>query len=101
MSLAFGVATVLAGCGSGKESNTAAPSTEPAATTAAPAAPPAAAPAPVTAAEVASQTWSPEALESLLAPVALYPDPVLAQVLASTNPQEVLDAGNWLVQNAV
>lgn len=44
--------------------------------------------------------YSPEALETLLAPVALYPDPVLAQVLAtSTNPQEVLDAGNWLLQN--
>ena len=34
MSLAFGVATVLAGCGSKQESNTAAPATEPAATTA-------------------------------------------------------------------
>jgi hypothetical protein len=34
----------------------------------------------------------------LLAPIALYPDPVLSQVLiASTNPQEVLDAGNWLL----
>jgi len=44
--------------------------------------------------------WSPEALEALLAPVALYPDPVLTQVLmASTNPQEVLDAGNWLIAN--
>ncbi|WP_461606762.1 DUF3300 domain-containing protein [Aeromonas rivipollensis] len=42
--------------------------------------------------------YTPEALETLLAPVALYPDAVLAQVLASaTNPQEVLDAGNWLV----
>jgi len=47
-----------------------------------------------------STTWTPEALEDLLAPVALYPDPVLAQVLvATTNPQEVLDAGNWLVAN--
>lgn len=42
--------------------------------------------------------YTPEALETLLAPIALYPDAVLAQVLASaTNPQEVLDAGNWLV----
>lgn len=42
--------------------------------------------------------YTPEALETLLAPVALYPDALLAQVLASaTNPQEVLDAGNWLV----
>jgi hypothetical protein len=39
-------------------------------------------------------------MEELLAPIALYPDPVLSQVLiASTNPQEVLDAGNWLLQN--
>jgi hypothetical protein len=45
-------------------------------------------------------SWTPEAMEELLAPVALYPDPVLSQVLiASTNPQEVLDAGNWLLQN--
>ena len=45
-------------------------------------------------------TWTPEELEGLLAPVALYPDVVLGQVLvASTNPQEVLDAGNWLLQN--
>jgi hypothetical protein len=45
-------------------------------------------------------TWTPEAMEDLLAPVALYPDVVLGQVLvAATNPQEVLDAGNWLLQN--
>jgi len=45
-------------------------------------------------------SWSPEALEELLAPIALYPDPILSQVLiASTNPQEVLDAGNWLIDN--
>ena len=41
-----------------------------------------------------------EALEELLAPIALYPDPILSQVLiASTNPQEVLDAGNWMLEN--
>jgi hypothetical protein len=55
--------------------------------------------APVTAAEV-TRSWTPEALEELLAPIALYPDPVLSQLLiASTNPQEVLDAGNWLIAN--
>ena len=49
---------------------------------------------------VRQQPGRPEALEELLAPVALYPDPVLSQVLiASTNPQEVLDAGNWLIAN--
>ncbi len=59
------------------------------------------APAPVAqASSTTGQDYSPEALETLLAPVALYPDAVLAQVLASsTNPQEVLDAGNWLVAN--
>ncbi len=46
------------------------------------------------------QTWTPEAMEDLLAPVALYPDKFLGEVLvASTNPQEILDAGNWRVKN--
>ena len=50
--------------------------------------------------EATDTTWTPEGLENLLAPVALYPDAVLGQVLmAATNPQEVLDAGNWLLQN--
>jgi hypothetical protein len=91
----LGALTSLAACGSKEPpAQTQAPTTAPATTAA-----PAAAPAPVTAAEVAG-TWTPEALEELLAPVALYPDPVLSQVLiASTNPQEVLDAGNWLLQN--
>ncbi len=61
-----------------------------------------AAPAPVVqqAAAQAPTSWSAEALEDLLAPIALYPDPVLSQVLmASANPQEVLDAGNWILEN--
>jgi hypothetical protein len=87
----------LAGCGS-KEPPAPAPS-PPAPVASTDAAAPADAPAPVTADQVA-RTWTPEALEELLAPVALYPDPVLSQLLiASTNPQEVLDAGNWLLQN--
>jgi len=66
----------------------------------APAAPVADAIAPATGDSAVPKSWSPEALEELLAPVALYPDPVLSQVLiASTNPQEVLDAGNWLIAN--
>jgi len=53
-------------------------------------------PAPV----VTQSSWSPDALEELLAPIALYPDQLLAQVLAaSINAQEVLDGGNWLLQN--
>src|SRR5688572_13068266 len=51
---------------------------------------------PATSAPATTGSWTPEALEELLAPVALYPDVVLGHVLiASTNPQEVLDAGNW------
>jgi Protein of unknown function (DUF3300) len=43
---------------------------------------------------------SPDQLDKLLAPVALYPDALLMQILAaSINSQEVLDGGNWLLQN--
>ena len=39
-------------------------------------------------------------VDDLVAPIALYPDQLLAQVLTlSTNSQEVLDVGNWLLQN--
>jgi hypothetical protein len=42
---------------------------------------------------------SADGLDELLAPIALYPDPVLAVLLqASVDPQEVMDGGNWLVQ---
>jgi hypothetical protein len=47
-----------------------------------------------------SAASSPEQLDKLLAPVALYPDALLMQVLAgSVDSQEVLDGGNWLLQN--
>src|ERR1700759_3563502 len=39
-------------------------------------------------------------LDQLLAPIALYPDSLLAQITtASTNPQEILDVDNWLALN--
>lgn len=42
----------------------------------------------------------PEQLDSLVAPIALYPDPLLAQVLAaSTYPLEVVMLQRWLEQN--
>ena len=95
----LGALSSLAGCGSKEPPPQAQAQAQAPATPAPESATPAEAPAPVTAAEV-TRTWTPEALEELLAPVALYPDPVLSQVLiASTNPQEVLDAGNWLLQN--
>lgn len=43
---------------------------------------------------------TPEQLDQLLAPVALYPDSLLSQITtASTNPQEILDVHTWLQQN--
>ena len=71
------------------------PAAAPAATDAAGAAPPVV-PAPA----VTQASWAPDALEELLAPIALYPDVLLTQILAaSVNAQEVLDGGNWLLQN--
>ncbi len=43
---------------------------------------------------------TPDQLDQLLAPVALYPDALVAQICAaSTDPQQVLDADAWLQQN--
>lgn len=43
---------------------------------------------------------SPDQLDQLLAPIALYPDALLAQICAaSTDPQQILDVDNWLHQN--
>ena len=57
----------------------------------------AAAPAPSAPASPPPQQIS---VDDLVAPIALYPDQLLAQILtASTNAQEVLDGGNWLLQN--
>jgi Protein of unknown function (DUF3300) len=42
-----------------------------------------------------------EQLNQLVAPIALYPDTLLAQICAaSTDPQQIVDANNWLKQNA-
>lgn len=61
---------------------------------------PAAAQAALAAQTRAAQSWEPSALDDLLAPIALYPDALVGQILAaSTNAQEVLDAGNWLLDN--
>ncbi len=46
------------------------------------------------------QVLPPEQLESLVAPIALYPDSLLSQVLvASTYPLELVEAAQWLQQN--
>jgi hypothetical protein len=42
----------------------------------------------------------PDQLDSLVAPIALYPDPMLAQVLAaSTYPLEIIQLQQWLAKN--
>ena len=48
----------------------------------------------------APKTKTPEQLDSLVAPLALYPDPLLAQVLAaSTYPLEIVQCARWQKAN--
>jgi hypothetical protein len=61
--------------------------------------PPADAKTPAAPAETAVKL-PPEQLESLVAPIALYPDPLLAQTLAaSTYPLEIIQLYQWLAKN--
>jgi hypothetical protein len=47
------------------------------------------------------KSLSPEQLEQLVAPIALYPDPLLAQVfMASTYPLEIVQADRWAATNS-
>ncbi|HEY7391946.1 MAG TPA: DUF3300 domain-containing protein, partial [Bryobacteraceae bacterium] len=60
---------------------------------------PAAQPAPAADGDTA-KVKSPGELDSLVAPIALYPDSLLAQVLAaSTYPLEIVQCRRWLDQN--
>src|SRR5258708_10546090 len=53
------------------------------------------------AADQSQKTLSQGQLESLVAPIALYPDPILSQALvASTYPLEIVEAGRWLSQHS-
>lgn len=53
-----------------------------------------------TAGNPTAKTFSQQDLDRLLAPIALYPDPLLAQVLmASTYPLEVVEAARWVKAN--
>src|SRR5260370_21765515 len=43
---------------------------------------------------------SPEQLQQLVAPIALYPDALIAQILpAATYPDQVVEAGKWMEQH--
>src|SRR5664280_1556306 len=58
------------------------------------------APAAATGIEAAPQALSPEHLDNLVAPIALYSDLLLTQVLvASTYPLEIVEAQQWLERN--
>jgi len=47
-----------------------------------------------------AQLFPPDQLDTLVAPIALYPDPLLSQVLvAATYPLELVEAAQWLQQN--
>src|SRR5947199_10576545 len=60
----------------------------------------AAAPAPNTAAVPPAPQLTQAQLDQLVAPIALYPDPLLAQILmASTYPLEVVEAARWAKDN--
>ncbi|MFJ3263437.1 DUF3300 domain-containing protein [Pseudomonas sp. NPDC086581] len=99
----------LTGCDSGDKpvakTATAAtpPSSPPAATAPPPPAPPAPPPAAAPAAPAAAPSqavFSVEELDQMLAPLALYPDSLLAQVLmATTYPGNVADAAAWSKAN--
>src|SRR5277367_4978133 len=65
-----------------------------------PAAPPATASATPTESAPAPAPLSADQLDALVAPIALYPDALVAQVLAaSSNPDQVAYANDWLTQN--
>src|SRR6266481_9733420 len=91
---------MLAGCSRGEDQPAAAPSTaaQPSvAATAAPAAPP-----PAAAAEPGPPPGAatPQELQGLVSPIALYPDVLVAQILAgSTYPTQVVEADRWMKQN--
>lgn len=112
------IAALLAGCPGKKAAQEGAqPQSEPQAAASAPA--PVSAPPPVAAAAPASpvapasspasaesgaapqaQLFSTQELEALVAPIALYPDSVLSQVLmASTYPLEIVHAARWVKDN--
>ena len=49
---------------------------------------------------IPQQALTPDQLDNLVAPIALYPDPLLGQLLAaSTYPLELVEAQQWLQQN--
>ena len=49
-----------------------------------------------------AKSFSQQDLDRLLAPIALYPDALLAQIfMASTYPLEVVEAARWIINPAI
>jgi uncharacterized membrane protein YgcG len=62
---------------------------------------PAAEVAPPSSSEAVQAAQSPEELNQLVAPIALYPDPLVAQIVAAASyPTEVVEANRWIQQNS-
>jgi hypothetical protein len=91
---------MVTGCSHGEDQPAAAPSTQAqpsVAATVAPAAPP---PAAVTEPGPPPGGATPQELQELVSPIALYPDVLVAQILAgSTYPTQVVEADRWMKQN--
>jgi hypothetical protein len=100
VSVLISTSPMITGCSRGDEQPAAAPSTQAQASiapTAEPAAPP-----PAAAAEPGPPPGAatPQDLQELVSPIALYPDVLVAQILAgSTYPTQVVEADRWLKQN--
>jgi len=62
---------------------------------------PAAEVAPPSSSEAVQAAWSPDELNQLVAPIALYPDALVAQIVAAASyPTEVVEADRWIQQNS-
>ena len=58
-------------------------------------------PPPASTPQASTPLLSPQQIDNLVAPIALYPDPLLTQVMvASTYPLEIVEAQQWLQKNS-
>jgi hypothetical protein len=94
----FSTSPILNGCSRGEDQPAAAEPAQPSVATTAP--PAAAAPAAVVEPGPPPGAATEQELQELVSPIALYPDALVAQILAgSTYPDQVVEANRWLKQN--
>ena len=104
MTVLVSTSPMVTGCSHGDDQPAAAPSSQAQPSVAAPPEPAASAPAPAPAAAVEPGpppgAATAQELQELTSPIALYPDVLVAQILAgSTYPTQVVEADRWLKQN--